>query len=176
MYLLPFEVTNTRLAINMTTVRLHRIPEDAITLQAEVSPIDGAFVVGWYCVSRHQARVFSSLCDRFRVHYLRIRRRYIHISIWASKVSVGRTLMSYICMGHSADIRHNRITATSLMTLITALRGRTLSYENKKVTAEWRRVVRNKSNTIFFTHPPKWSQKSFGRKLVSINNFPFANE
>lgn len=46
MHLLPFEVTNTRLAINVTTVRLHRIPEDAITLQAEVSPIDGAFAVG----------------------------------------------------------------------------------------------------------------------------------
>ena len=46
MHLLPFEVVNTRLAINVTTVRLHRIPEDVITLQAEVSLIDGAFLVG----------------------------------------------------------------------------------------------------------------------------------
>lgn len=46
MHLLPFEVVNTRFAINVTTVRLHRIPEDVITLQAEVSLIDGAFLVG----------------------------------------------------------------------------------------------------------------------------------
>ena len=181
-HLLPFEVSNTRLAINVTTFRLHRIPEDVITLQAEVSLIDGAFVVGWYCVPWHQVRVFSSLCNRFRVHYLRMRRWYIHISIWESEVSVEQTLMSceylrhrflvsisqYVCnkcMGHSTSIKH-----------ITALRGRTWSYENIKDTAKWKKVLRGKNNTNFSTHPPKWSRKSLRRELVSIISIPFVNE